>query len=548
MRDSARWWIRAAVGAALVLWWPAAAGAQALPRIPCDDLLPPLREVKGKKVGPQSCLMIEQAITVSGRAIKRIDIGLDGTVDGYVTKTGDYRGYLTNVPHFVFPQTADPGPVFLAFATYEMKQGAGMTVFLPADRQAWNGKLFVMVHGAGPGVDRSWDRGLDGAKPEGPSRYEIALVERGYAVARTRRTANAVALARNANPPPTGIKTVLEDGTEFEYAAFNDTAHYVKDFTLVAEKLVQGRLGQDPSRTYFYGHSAGARIGRGMNYTKGLNRRSDGTPFFDAFVVDDSGAGGWLPVVMKDGKDVQFATEVDKAEFVPQLEIGHLLYGNIWPPKKPDWVSSSYLENKRTNAKLLREKGLGPKFRFYEVRGISHNGVGGGIDLAWMMDRFVDTMDAWVEKGTEPPPSRSDWGELGDRNGDGVIEFPALTFPEVACPLGVYYPTMSTSGSTAFAPFTGQGLEPLDENKVFVDMNRNGSWDYRETPTQAWRRLGLLKPGEQLTRDKYVACIQSAAAQLEKEGFYSPQTAKAALDRARKADLQPKEAPPTQQN
>ena len=64
---------------------------------------------------------------------------------------------------------------------------------------------------------------------------------------------------------------------------------------------------------------------------------------------------------------------------------------------------------------------------------------------------------------------------LGDVNGDGTIENPGVAFPEVACPLGVYFPfPNSTAGTTSFAAFTGKGLEPLDGNNVFVDMNRNG--------------------------------------------------------------------------
>src|SRR5256885_6528120 len=34
---------------------------------------------------------------------------------------------------------------------------------------------------------------------------------------------------------------------------------------------------------------------------------------------------------------------------------------------------------------------------------------------------------------------------------------------------------------------------------------------YRETPAQAWQRLGLLGRAEALTREKYVACVQGAA-------------------------------------
>jgi hypothetical protein len=73
-----------------------------------------------------------------------------------------------------------------------------------------------------------------------------------------------------------------------------------------------------------------------------------------------------------------------------------------------------------------------------------------------------------------------------------------------------------------------------------MDMNRNGVWDYRETPTQAWRRLGLLQKHETLTREKYVACVTSAADRLRQDGFFSAKTAAWYADLARTTDLQPK--------
>jgi hypothetical protein len=73
-------------------------------------------------------------------------------------------------------------------------------------------------------------------------------------------------------------------------------------------------------------------------------------------------------------------------------------------------------------------------------------------------------------------------------------------------------------------------------------MNRNGYWDYRETPAQAWVRLGLLKRGEQLTREKYVACVTAAAEELGREGFFSRQAVDDAIARARTADLEPSPA------
>ena len=236
---------------------------------------------------------------------------------------------------------------------------------------------------------------------------------------------------------------------------------------------------------------------------------------------------------------------------MPQLDISHQMYNNIWDHKMPAYMSLSYLDNKRRNAKALRDKGLAPaKERMYEIRGISHSGgesyadgKRGAIeilDLSRAMDRFIDMLDAWVDKGVDPPPTRSDWAELGDANHDGAIEHPALAFPEIACPLGVYYPTEPASASTSFAAFTGEGLEPLDSKKVFVDMNRNGVWDYCETPTDAWRRLGLLQKNEELTREKYVACVQNAADQLRRDGFFSDKTAADYLERAKKVDLRPR--------
>jgi hypothetical protein len=71
-------------------------------------------------------------------------------------------------------------------------------------------------------------------------------------------------------------------------------------------------------------------------------------------------------------------------------------------------------------------------------------------------------------------------------------------------------------------------------------MNRNGVWDYRETPTEAWRRLGLLGKTETLTRERYVACVQRAADQLRRDGFFSEETAAAYVRGAAAVDLQPK--------
>ena len=513
----------------------------------CDDYLPQARDVLGKKVGPSSCMSLQNDIAIAGRTFRRVDIGLVGSVEGYVAKAGPYKEYLTNAPELVFPQTGNPGPLFRAIAYYERDKGAAITLVLPSASE-WNGKLFVTAHGRGrsfkEGILKTWDRYFDPAAPAGDlNKFDMLMVMKGYALAKTYRT-SVEGIGE--------IKATLEDGTAVDYVAFNESGAYIKDFAGVAKKAVANLLGRAPSRTYLYGHSAGARIGRGMNYVKGLNYDTDGKPTFDGMVLDDAATGLWAPVVMRDGQDVLFATEAEKASFVPQLEVTHQIYNGVAGRGKiPDFVSLGYLENKRRNAVTLLAKGLGNKHRMYEVRSISHSGgetLPDGkrgkvqiLDVSLMMDKFIDMIDTWVDAGVPPPPTRSDLAELGGGTTDNQTERPALSFPEVACPLGVYYPyPKSGAGTTSFVAFTGEGLEPLDEQKVYVDINHNGVWDRRETPTQVWRRLGLLGQDETLSRQKYVACVTRAAKQLAEQGFFSKETAARYAGEAERTDLAPK--------
>ncbi len=513
--------------------------SQAAEATSCDALLAPTRNVGGRQVGPASCRRQETRVTINGQPFERLDIGLDGTVDGFVTRTGDYQEYLTNAPDLVFPQTADDGPRYLAIAAYQRDKGAAMTVVFPSDRSQWNGKAWVTVHGRGTsfkgGNLKAWNKNLNPAQPLADlNKYDLLMLAKGFALVKTRRTSSE-GLGE--------IIATLDNGTTIDDLAFNDSARYIMDFATVAQAAIAQRLGRLPTRTYFYGHSAGARIGRGLNYTPGLNVKRDGTAFFDGILADDGAAGGWLPVLIKDGKDVMLTTAAEQARFVPQIDVTHQMYNNIWPSKKPGYMSASYLANKRSNARILRDKGLTTKHRMYEVRGISHSGgenLPDGrrgeiqiLDMSKLMDRFIDLLDAWVDRGVAPPPSRSD-DPAGRQAGAGAA---AIAMPEIACPLGVYfsYPT-STAGTTSFAAFTGEGLEPLDEAKVFVDMNRNGVWDQRETVQQAWQRLGLLGPGEGFTRDRYVSCVQSSARALVADGLLSEANATWYVNQARQAE------------
>lgn len=515
----------------------------------CNAYLPKPRTALNKNIGPESCLMQQHDVIYLGREYVRVDMGIDGTAEGYVTDQGTYHEYLTNGPDLIFEQASTPGERKLAIARYERLRGAAILLIYPKSRADWNGKLWVTAHGRGRsfrnGALKIWDRYFDSTDPMAAfDKIDRVMLSKGYALAVTRRTSEQ------------GIGEViaeLEDGTIVDFAAFNDNATIIKDFTQVAENALRRRLGKKPSRTYLYGHSAGARIARSINYTPGLNLDASGQAMYDGFLLDDSATGLWLPVVMRDGKDVLLQTDEEKAAFRPQIETVHQMYTKIWDraPNRPDWVTNSYLGNKRLNAKILLDKGLGDRFRVYEIRSMSHNGGEGlpadnrsgkalVLDVSLVLDGMIDKLDAMVEGTAQPLASKSDWDLLGDVDKDGVIENPAISYPEVACPLGVFYPyPQSGSGTTAFAAFTGEGMEPLDESDMFVDMNRNGIWDFRETPSAAWQRLGLLKPGENLTHDSYVQCVESAANTLRDEGFFTAATAQRYVDAARSQSLDP---------
>ncbi len=176
------------------------------------------------------------------------------------------------------------------------------------------------------------------------------------------------------------------------------------------------------------------------------------------------------------------------------------------------------------------------------TEGVGKDGDTVLLDLSGLMDGLIDLLDDWVEKDIAPPATKTDWLELGDVDGDGVNENPAIALPEVACPLGLYYPHPPSRGNngdswTSFAAFDGQSLEPLDGRGVFVDMNLNRYLDQREDVDQAWQRLGLLKPGERFSRSRYQACVEASVARLQQEKLITERVAAQYLQEASRVDF-----------
>ncbi len=489
------------------------------------EFLPPKKEVDGKTIGHEQCQVISEELVfnIKGQKFHRIELRITGTLEGWAIEEGPRSKYFTDGPDFVFTQSGATGQRFKGIARYEGSTGNGISLFFPENPDHWNRKLFVTAHGAtaygAVGTLLPRDPKADFNPLTNVNRYVGLMVDKGYAVAHTLRSSQRVG---------GDVTVTLEDGTTLPNYNVSSHAGLMLGFTKIAENILQLRLGQKPQKTYFYGFSAGGFLGRLIQYHPGFNRDDDGTPLFDGLLLDDAGGGMWLPILMVDGKDTLFVREEDKKKFVKQIDISHQLYAG---------ETGDYLQKKRENALILKHKGLAHKHRMYEVRGVSHFDAGQvsrpdlvfqALDLGGLIDTVIDLLDKWVEKGKEPPPTKSDLPELGSLNRNNRNKNPAIALPEIACPLGVYYIFPAALGSdrragqqTALAAFDGVNLEPLDGRGEFIDMNSNGVRDKRETITQAWVRLGLLKPGEELTHGKYKACVTNSAKKLAEEGLLS---------------------------
>jgi len=522
--------------------------------VSCAQLMAPRKDVKGKPVGQEECRLIDRGVVDAEKKYHRVDIGISGTLSGYVVKDGARQNYFTSAPEYTYTQFGNvKHPRFHGILKYEMEKGTSLIVMYP--ETGWNGKLYIMVHGRSGsflrGTLRPWDKYFDPKEPFDADKYERSMLARGYAVARSWRNADGFV--------PGDFSAVLDDGTVWPDQNVNMVPELILDKVRLVDNLLLERLGRKPTRNYWWGHSAGAYMGLAMTYKlqfdPTLNRDADGRETISGFIHDDHGGGLFLPILERDGKDILYREPQDKANFIKSLVISHqaypLVYSNVvvgeFDAKQvPEGVSDNVLANKRTMAKLFKEKGMDNVFRMYEVRGISHSGDEDmetnrdrdiqAVHLSRVMDGTIDLLDDWVEKGIEPPQTKAD--------DPTVSASPAISLPETACPLGHYFPfppargnNSASAGRTSFASYDGAGLEPLDGQLMYVDMNKNGRRDQRETVTEAWRRLGLLAQNEPFSRTKFVACVQDAAAKLRSEKLLTDETVQLYAEEAGKLAL-----------
>jgi hypothetical protein len=492
--------------------------------VSCDEFATTtMQQVMGKTVGVEQCQIVseETVFNIKGQKFRRVEMRLTGAVDGWAsTEKGSRAIYFTDGPDFVFTQSGLTGPRARGIARYEASTGHGMTIIHPEDPRHWNGKLFMTAHGAGSygaiGALMPRDPNAKFNALQNVNRYVTLMIDKGYAVAHTMRSSDRTR---------GDVSVTLEDGTTLKNN-LSSHAGLMTSWTALTQNFVSKRIGSKAARVYFYGHSAGGFLGRLINYQPGANVDPNGKPIFSGFLIDDAGSGLWLPKLIVDNKDVLFTTDQDRHRFVKQIDVTHLLYVG---------ETGDSVQNKRENARLLLEKGLGAKHRHYEIDGVSHFDAGQvsrrdsvfqTLDLTGIFDALIDRLDTWVEKDMAPPANKANIAELRGPNKNNDSRNAAVALPEVACPLGIYYifpPTLDPGRrggqETAFAPFDGVNLEPLDGRGIFVDMNANGIRDKRETVSQAWQRLGLVKPGQKLTQAIYTNCVNTAASKLVQEGL-----------------------------
>ena len=153
----------------LCLWLGVSALRAADPRVvSCNEFLVPKVEVKGKLIGQDDCRMIETDFTYQNRNFRRLDMGISGTLDGWVAKQGRYNTYFGTNPEFTYPQGGNKNPIFYGIGRYEADKGSALIFLYSLEPGAWNGKMFVSSHGAGrsfkTGTLKAWDRNLNPSK------------------------------------------------------------------------------------------------------------------------------------------------------------------------------------------------------------------------------------------------------------------------------------------------------------------------------------------------------------------------------------------------
>src|SRR5438309_2014922 len=127
---------------------------------------------------------------------------------------------------------------------------------------------------------KPWDQYFNATKPMGDvTKYEKAMLAKGYAVARTRRNAD--------RETPGDYSATLDSGEVWPGQNINQNPELILDMARLVRNFLKARLGRDASRTHWYGHSAGAHLGLLVNFIPEVNKEPDGKNTISGFIADD---------------------------------------------------------------------------------------------------------------------------------------------------------------------------------------------------------------------------------------------------------------------
>jgi len=111
------------------------------------EFMVPKKEVNGKLIGQEDVLIQEVVLTHADRRYRRLDVGVSGTLEGWVVKEGPRSNHFTSDPQFTFSQSGNEYRRFHGILGYAASKGMGMTIIYPEAGTDWNRKLFVTVRG-----------------------------------------------------------------------------------------------------------------------------------------------------------------------------------------------------------------------------------------------------------------------------------------------------------------------------------------------------------------------------------------------------------------
>ena len=487
---------------------------------------------------------------------------------------------------FITQARGNMGPYLPGIGRYQYmdENPNSIVILIPQNAADWNGSMYVLAHGASrfsplefyPREPGTFNRYTQTSESTG------ALIDEGYAVVWTRRDASDA-----GEPDSGVSNTVLlDDGTRLGgpgqvSMGFNNHLGLIRDWTMISQNFIQEQLGKQPQYKFFRGHSAGAALGRSFVVVNGSNVDHSGKKLFDGFFLNDTAAGHgstayfWeAEVVDEHGAFRLQPSEKDMLAFgseqmrlmSPTVEVIHGAYAGASTSTVPrlfERVPGTYYEYKLENARINIEKGLGEIWKAYVIDGTSHNDASaeafdhpelakdmidiGGVEMA-LHHALYDRVTA----GKQLPDTRIDAVDVWELD---LKAGPAIQLPETACPRGIYRAYMTRPDGTKvgsspalFVPyltmpvpqinvnqkrpagFKEEWLEPLDANGHLVNMTNSLLRMTRPSIQQVWHvryrngeKTGILRPNENLTRERYVTCVTEVANKLHADRLLTDQ-------------------------